>query len=99
MPIKGGADPPQAEGQTRAGLRWRQLDAARDLACPKGPKVYGPGAEGDTVLRPATIGFMAAITVPRARGIGLLERWSIPPIAFSRHCSSRVNAPGATGED
>ena len=82
----GGADPPQAVGQTRAG----RGGGGRDLRRPKGPKVSVLASSSSTCMVNSPIRFMAlSSSACTGSPLRCLSEASIPPIAFSRHCSSR----------
>ena len=93
----GGADPPQAVGQTRAGRGGGTH--RRDLRRPKGPKVSVLASSSSTCMVNSPIRFMAlSSSACTGSPLRCLSEASIPPIAFSRHCSSRkISTPtGAT---
>ena len=84
----GGADPPQAVGQTRAGRGGGTH--RRDLRRPKGPKVSVLASSSSTCMVNSPIRFMAlSSSACTGSPLRCLSEASIPPIAFSRHCSSR----------
>ena len=83
-----GADPPQAVGQTRAGRGGGTH--RRDLRRPKGPKVSVLASSSSTCMVNSPIRFMAlSSSACTGSPLRCLSEASIPPIAFSRHCSSR----------
>ena len=92
----GGADPPQAVGQTRAGRGGGTH--RRDLRRPKGPKVSVLASSSSTCMVNSPIRFMAlSSSACTGSPLRCLSEASIPPIAFSRHCSSRkISVTGAT---
>ena len=91
----GGADPPQAVGQTRAGRGGGTH--RRDLRRPKGPKVSVLASSSSTCMVNSPIRFMAlSSSACTGSPLRCLSEASIPPIAFSRHCSSRSTPNGAT---
>ena len=93
----GGADPPQAVGQTRAG-RGRRHSKRRDLRRPKGPKVSVLASSSSTCMVNSPIRFMAlSSSACTGSPLRCLSEASIPPIAFSRHCSSFGRSLRPTG--
>ena len=90
---------PQAVGQTACRARWRAL-ISRDLRRPKGPKVSVLASSSfrdlhDQLSDPSGRRLVSSDAPDRP---ALLERaTSIPPIAFSRHCSSRKISNSPTG--
>ena len=92
----GGADPPQAVGQTRAGRGGGTH--RRDLRRPKGPKVSVLASSSSTCMVNSPIRFMALSSRLHRIALALLERGVDPPVAFSRHCSSRSSTrrPGSS---
>ena len=84
----GGADPPQAVGQTRAGRGGGTH--RRDLRRPKGPQVSVLASSSSTCMVNSPIRFMAlSSSACTGSPLRCLSEAPIPPIAFSRHCSSR----------
>ena len=82
----GGADPPQAVGQTRAGRGGGTH--RRDLRRPKGPKVC-LGLQQFHLHGQLSDPLHGAIQFACTIALALLERGVDRTIAFSRHCSSR----------
>ena len=86
---------PQAVGQTRAGRGGGTISAAsssstRDLRRPKGPKVSVLASSSSTCMATLRSAFMAlSSSACTGSPLRCLSEASIPPIAFSRHCSSR----------
>ena len=79
----GGADPPQAVGQTRAGRGGGTH--RRDLRRPKGPKVSVLASSSSTCMVNSPIRFMAlSSSACTGSPLRCLSEASIPPIAFSR---------------
>ena len=84
----GGADPPQAVGQTRAGRGGGTH--RRDLRRPKGPKVSVLASSSSTCMVNSPIAsWRYSSSACTGSPLRCLSEASIPPIAFSRHCSSR----------
>ena len=85
------ADPPQAVGQTRAGRGGGTH--RRDLRRPKGPKVSVLASSSSTCMVNSPIRFMAlSSSACTGSPLRCLSEASIPPIAFSRHCSEDLYA-------
>ena len=77
----GGADPPQAVGQTRAGRGGGTH--RRDLRRPKGPKVSVLASSSSTCMVNSPIRFMAlSSSACTGSPLRCLSEASIPPIAF-----------------
>ena len=84
----GGADPPQAVGQTRAGRGGRH-SSPRPPAAPKGRRSPSWPQAVPTCMVNSPIRFMAlSSSACTGSPLRCLSEASIPPIAFSRHCSS-----------
>ena len=83
----GGADPPQAVGQTRAGRGGASSPRPPPPQRAEGLRL---GLQRSTCMVNSPIRFMAlSSSACTGSPLRCLSEASIPPVAFSRHCSSR----------